>query len=208
LLLVNQVFNNSPDETAFFRLMLNREGVLGSLIMIQPTLLAYSFEGPPVPVLLDVSSIGPDRILLLDSYFNVVVHYGATIAQWRKLGYQVRGYVWLLQCCCCSFVDCGSILVVHYGATIAQWRKLGYQVRDLFGCCEVAAVPVDCGIECCSLNRIQAWWCISGVVETGLSRERILSPRWCWFGSNLGRRIWFQMGLKREKTHSSIRMSM
>ncbi|GAQ79816.1 Sec23 protein transport family protein [Klebsormidium nitens] len=83
-----QVFNNSPDETAFFRLMLNREGVLGSLIMIQPTLLSYSFDGPPVPVLLDVSSIGPDRILLLDSYFNVVVHYGATIAQWRKLGYQ------------------------------------------------------------------------------------------------------------------------
>ncbi|GJR08508.1 protein transport protein Sec23 [Tanacetum coccineum] len=32
------VFNSSPDETAFFQLMLNREGVVGSLIMIQPTL--------------------------------------------------------------------------------------------------------------------------------------------------------------------------
>ncbi|XP_024538539.1 protein transport protein Sec23A [Selaginella moellendorffii] len=81
------VFNNSPDETAFFRLMLNREGVVGSLIMIQPTLFSYSFEGPPVPVLLDVSSITPERILLFDSYFYVVVHYGSTIAQWRKLGY-------------------------------------------------------------------------------------------------------------------------
>jgi hypothetical protein len=36
-----QVFNNSPDETAFFRLMLNREGVEGSLVMIQPTLTSY-----------------------------------------------------------------------------------------------------------------------------------------------------------------------
>ncbi|KAF9626006.1 hypothetical protein IFM89_030671 [Coptis chinensis] len=79
------VFNSSPDETAFFRLMLNREGVVGSLIMIQPTLLQYSFEEPPIPVLLDVSSICPDVILLFDSYFYVVIHYGLKIAQW-KLG--------------------------------------------------------------------------------------------------------------------------
>mmetsp|Transcript_8140 Transcript_8140/g.30024 ORF Transcript_8140/g.30024 Transcript_8140/m.30024 type:complete len:753 (-) Transcript_8140:126-2384(-) len=82
-----QVFNNSPDETAFFRLMLGRENVLASLIMIQPTLLSYSLEGPPVPVLLDVSSIGLDKILLLDTYFVIVVHHGQTIAQWRKAGY-------------------------------------------------------------------------------------------------------------------------
>jgi protein transport protein SEC23 len=81
------VFNSSPDETAFFRLMLNREGVVGSLIMIQPTLFQYSFDGPPIPVLLDVSSISPDVILLFDSYFYIVIHYGSKIAQWRKLGY-------------------------------------------------------------------------------------------------------------------------
>ncbi|CAN6441095.1 unnamed protein product [Victoria cruziana] len=81
------VFNSSPDETAFFRLMLNREGVVGSLIMIQPTLFRYSFDGPPVPVLLDVSSVSPDTILLFDSFFYVVIHYGSQIAQWRKLGY-------------------------------------------------------------------------------------------------------------------------
>ncbi|CAL1396487.1 unnamed protein product [Linum trigynum] len=82
------VFNSSPDETAFFRLMLNREGVVTSLIMIQPTLFQYSFDGPPVPVLLDVRSISPDIILLFDSYFHVVIHYGSNIAQWKKLGYQ------------------------------------------------------------------------------------------------------------------------
>nr|CAN67335.1 hypothetical protein VITISV_024487 [Vitis vinifera] len=81
------IFNSSPDETAFFRLMLNREGVVGSVIMIQPTLFQYSFDGPPVPVLLDVRSISPDVILLFDSYFYVVIHYGSKIAQWRKLGY-------------------------------------------------------------------------------------------------------------------------
>ena len=82
-----QVFNNSPDETAYFRLMLNREGVLNSLLMIQPTLLSYTFDGPPTPVVLDVSSVSPDNILLLDTYFHVVVHYGRTIAQWREAGY-------------------------------------------------------------------------------------------------------------------------
>lgn len=81
------VFNSTPDETAFFRLMLNHEGVVGSLIMIQPTLLEYSFDGPPIPVLLDVRSISPDVILLFDSYFHVVIHYGSKIARWRKLGY-------------------------------------------------------------------------------------------------------------------------
>lgn len=81
------IFNSTPDETAFFRLMLNREGVVGSLIMIQPTLLQYSLDGPPVPVLLDVQSLSSDVILLFDSYFYVVIHYGSKIAQWRKLGY-------------------------------------------------------------------------------------------------------------------------
>ncbi|KAM0944017.1 putative protein transport protein Sec23 [Dioscorea sansibarensis] len=81
------VFNCAPDETAFFRLMLNREGVVGSLIMIQPTLFRYSFEGPSIPVLLDVSSIRPDVVLLFDSYFHVVIHYGSKIAQWKQLGY-------------------------------------------------------------------------------------------------------------------------
>lgn len=81
------VFNCCPDETAFYRIMLNREGVVGSLIMIQPTLFLYSFDGPPVPVLLDIRSVSPDVILLFDSYFYVVIHYGSKIAQWRKLGY-------------------------------------------------------------------------------------------------------------------------
>ena len=45
-----QVFNNTPDETAFYRLCLNREDVGGALTMIQPTLQSYGFDGPPTPV--------------------------------------------------------------------------------------------------------------------------------------------------------------
>lgn len=81
------VSNTTPDETAYFRVMLNREGVVGSLIMIQPTLFQYSFDGPPVPVLLDIRSICPDSILLFDSFFHVVIHYGSKVTHWRKVGY-------------------------------------------------------------------------------------------------------------------------
>ncbi|KAJ1407319.1 Sec23/Sec24, helical domain [Sesbania bispinosa] len=83
-----QVFNNSPDETAYFRMLLNRENISNAAVMIQPSLISYSFNSLPAPALLDVASISADRILLLDSYFSVVIFHGMTIAQWRNLGYQ------------------------------------------------------------------------------------------------------------------------
>ncbi|XP_046379969.1 protein transport protein Sec23A-like isoform X1 [Haliotis rufescens] len=82
-----QVFNNSPDETSYYRHMLNVEDLTQSLIMIQPILYAYSFTGPPEPVLLDTSSIQPDRILLMDTFFQIVIYHGETIDQWKKQGY-------------------------------------------------------------------------------------------------------------------------
>nr|KAJ0189663.1 hypothetical protein LSAT_V11C800433860 [Lactuca sativa] len=83
-----QVFNNSPDETAYFRMMLNRESITNATVMFQPSLISYSFNSLPSPALLDVAPISTDRILLLDSYFSVVVFHGKTIAQWRNNGYQ------------------------------------------------------------------------------------------------------------------------
>ncbi|GAB2209900.1 hypothetical protein Droror1_Dr00027127 [Drosera rotundifolia] len=82
-----QVFNNSPDETAYFRMILNRENVANSIVIIQPSLISYSFQSAPEPVLLDVAAIAGDRILLLDAYFTVVIFHGAQVAQWRKAGY-------------------------------------------------------------------------------------------------------------------------
>lgn len=83
-----QVFNNSPDETAFYRHVLNHEDVSNSLIMIQPTLDSYTFDQDAQPVLLDSSSIQPQHILLLDTFFHVLIFHGETIAEWRKASYQ------------------------------------------------------------------------------------------------------------------------
>lgn len=82
-----QIFNSSPDETTFFRAALIRENCSNSIIMIQPTLHSYSFHGPPQAVLLDSNSVLADNILLLDTFFDVVVHHGMTIAAWQQQKY-------------------------------------------------------------------------------------------------------------------------
>ncbi|BGP15902.1 hypothetical protein JCM10213_003669 [Rhodosporidiobolus nylandii] len=88
-----QVFNNSPDETAYYRHILFSEDVNNSLVMIQPTLMSYALEQPAEAVLLDSISIQPDRILLLDTFFHILIFHGDTIAQWRKAGYhEQEGY--------------------------------------------------------------------------------------------------------------------
>ena len=55
--------------------MLNRESVGECLTMIQPVLYSYSFNGLEA-VMLDTSSIQPDRILLLDTFFLVLIFLG------------------------------------------------------------------------------------------------------------------------------------
>ncbi|CCH59325.1 hypothetical protein TBLA_0B04910 [Henningerozyma blattae CBS 6284] len=82
------VFNNSPDETAFYRHIFTREDTTNSLIMIQPTLTSFSMEDEPQPVLLDSISVKPNTILLLDTFFFILIYHGEQIAQWRKAGYQ------------------------------------------------------------------------------------------------------------------------
>lgn len=75
-----QVTNSTPDETAFHRLALLREPVPAAMTMIQPTLFTYSFQGPAEPTVLDASALKNDQILLLDTWFMVVIHYGHQIA--------------------------------------------------------------------------------------------------------------------------------
>ncbi len=82
-----QVFNNSPDETAFQRYLLAREKVSNCVTMIQPTLDRYTFSGPPEPALLSANTLAADVILLLDTYFQIVVWTGSTMAEWRKKGF-------------------------------------------------------------------------------------------------------------------------
>ncbi|KAK9898719.1 hypothetical protein P389DRAFT_141717 [Cystobasidium minutum MCA 4210] len=88
-----QVFNNSPDETAFYRHVLGAEDCNNTLIMIQPTLMSYRPEQDPEPTLLDSVSIAPDVVLLLDTFFHVLIWHGETVAAWRKAGYhEQEGY--------------------------------------------------------------------------------------------------------------------
>lgn len=61
------------------RHMLMREDLTQSLVMIQPILYSYNFNGPPEPVLLDTSSIQPDRILLMDTFFQILIFHGEVI---------------------------------------------------------------------------------------------------------------------------------
>jgi hypothetical protein len=100
-----QVFGNSPDETAFARIMLFKEHAQHAIMMVQPHLISYSMNEPPQMALVDVGSILPDRILFMDTYFYLVVHHGSTIARWRAEG--------------CAFC--------------VQWRLQHRQTRDTCG---------------------------------------------------------------------------
>lgn len=100
-----RVFNSSPDETAYVCHVFMHEDVTNALIIIQPALLSYDIDtfgaddgecssnADPEPVLLDSMSLGPTKILLLDTFFHILIYHGATVAQWRKLGYHnMEGY--------------------------------------------------------------------------------------------------------------------
>jgi protein transport protein SEC23 len=85
-----QVFNNSPDESVYFTMMLNRENVSNAIVMIQSSLVSYSFQSGPEPVLLHVTPIAADRTLLLDSYFTVVIFHGRAVLTISRALVQAR----------------------------------------------------------------------------------------------------------------------
>jgi protein transport protein SEC23 len=85
-----QVFNNSPDETVFFRYCLSKEVVNNILIMMQPSLESFTLDADSEPVFLSASSVTPNNVLLLDTFFHIVVHTGSNIANWRKAGYHLN----------------------------------------------------------------------------------------------------------------------
>ena len=88
-----QVFNCSPDETAFYHHTLLRVDVRDSLVMIQPTLVRFKADGSePEPVLLDSASLTPDSVLLLDAFFYTVIYFGHIAAEWRDANYSRDDY--------------------------------------------------------------------------------------------------------------------
>lgn len=101
-----RVFNNSPDETSYIRHIFMHEDVNNSLIMVQPSLFSYDIETfgaedpetgepniDPEPVFLDSMSLGVTKILLLDTFFHILIYHGTTVAEWRKANYHtMEGY--------------------------------------------------------------------------------------------------------------------
>ena len=62
--------------------------------MIQPALLQYTTDNPnPTPVLLDINSMKNDVILLLDTFFYILIWHGDTIIMWKEQEYHLKeGY--------------------------------------------------------------------------------------------------------------------
>lgn len=62
--------------------------VASILLMIHPSLIMYSVVEQPKPVILGLSSLNSESILLLDSYFKVLIWNGKNVVQWKNNGYQ------------------------------------------------------------------------------------------------------------------------
>eukprot|EP00760_Papus_ankaliazontas_P029992 PhM_4_TR456/c0_g1_i1/m.31195/K14006/SEC23; protein transport protein SEC23 len=85
-----QYFNSSPDETAYYRTHLFRANLRDSMLMIHPTLHSYTMTEAPRPVPLDESVIQAENVLVLDTFFEVLIHHGDTIAAWIQQGYEQK----------------------------------------------------------------------------------------------------------------------
>ena len=80
--------NISPDESTYKNHYLMRENVDHVLLMMQPTVDLYGLDCPyATPAPLDSSSIVPDKVLLMDAFFNVHILLGHVLHEWQKAGY-------------------------------------------------------------------------------------------------------------------------
>ncbi|POV95408.1 hypothetical protein PSTT_16264 [Puccinia striiformis] len=86
----NPIIASSFDQEAAAVLMA-RIAVFKAEIDDSPDVLRWLdrmlIHSEPSPVLLDSVSIQDNTILLLDTFFHILIFHGATIAQWRKAGY-------------------------------------------------------------------------------------------------------------------------
>ncbi|CDR41407.1 CYFA0S07e01728g1_1 [Cyberlindnera fabianii] len=83
-------FNTTPDESTYYTSIFTRSDTPDSLLMIQPHLTAYKPGIEPYPVLLDTASLDPSAVLLMDSFFHVVIHIGMNLAIQRDSGSSIE----------------------------------------------------------------------------------------------------------------------
>ena len=64
---------------------LNRESLSNMLVMIQPALFQYDLqESEPTPVLCDFESLKPEIVLLVDTYFYLLIWRGINVHGWYQ----------------------------------------------------------------------------------------------------------------------------
>jgi protein transport protein SEC23 len=86
-----QKFGTSVDESALFKMTLNRESLSNMLVMIQPALFAYDLNSEePNPVLCDFESLKPDIVLLVDTYFHILIWQGSKVHGWKLQNYHLN----------------------------------------------------------------------------------------------------------------------
>ncbi|CCH46283.1 hypothetical protein BN7_5875 [Wickerhamomyces ciferrii] len=86
-------FNTTPDESTYYYDLFQKASVDDSLTMIQPTLSLYTATNPaPHPVLLDSNSLSKEGVLLMDSFFHVMIHVGEIAAAWRDSNLDSKEY--------------------------------------------------------------------------------------------------------------------
>ena len=76
----------SDDESAYYRQLMSKIPTSDALKMIKPSLVAFHYQGDIYPVELDTSSLSPEFILVLDSFHNVLLWRGPSVAEWIKEG--------------------------------------------------------------------------------------------------------------------------
>lgn len=78
-------FGYSPDESAFRRMVMLKENVENVVKMVEPELFSWSSDNPECTAVdLGSSAMQATSILLLDSFFNIVIWYGNTMRAWRE----------------------------------------------------------------------------------------------------------------------------
>ncbi len=129
-----QVFNNSPDESSYYRHHFVRQDLTQSLIMIQPILYSYSFYGPP-EVIWNQSMQHYNAEcyviqLALISYLSGFVARSSGQQQHPSWSHSVDGYLLPVgdlpwrgtnQMLCCSSLDFGSELFISGGSSNVKW---------------------------------------------------------------------------------------
>lgn len=84
-------FGSPPDQSIYMKTCLQRQSLANCIVMIQSALFKYSAditdqngEIEPQSVELDFQEMKNDAVLLMDSYFTVIVWYGEHIHGWKE----------------------------------------------------------------------------------------------------------------------------